>query len=186
MIQDASPPESAAAAPARLELFIKDIACVCPDAAIFVAKIPQLESPVPPSAHQRGDVFNAAIPPLVARLVAKGYKVGLVDNSDLAGSAWLADGIHPNDAGYAKVAKHWLKAIQGASDGWIHSPANGQGDLSNAIYSGCVNQAAAACSHIDCGKSIQCRWRCLNIRLEIESHLFAGVSLHLAQGGYHL
>jgi len=50
--------------------------------------------------------FNAGLPALVA---SKGPRVAL---ADMAGIPNLADGIHPNDAGYRKMAYQWYQAMQ--------------------------------------------------------------------------
>jgi lysophospholipase L1-like esterase len=65
------------------------------------------------------DQFNAAIPGVVKALADKGAKVAIADLSAVK-KGDLKDGVHPNDAGYAKMAAGWFTAIeQAASKGWI-------------------------------------------------------------------
>jgi lysophospholipase L1-like esterase len=63
--------------------------------------------------------YNVAIPPMVASKRSEGKRVMFVDMSAVT-TADLADGEHPNDVGYQKMADAWSNGIQAAiADGWI-------------------------------------------------------------------
>ena len=55
--------------------------------------------------------YNAAIPGIVQADVAQGKHVHYVDMYDAVPPGMLPDQIHPNDAGYALMAKVWLYAL---------------------------------------------------------------------------
>lgn len=82
-----------------------------PDATLLVSTIPPTHNA---TRNAVADAYNAAIPDLVAELAAT-RKVAFVDMRDLT----LADvtappadsGVHPNDAGYTKIAANWFDAI---------------------------------------------------------------------------
>jgi lysophospholipase L1-like esterase len=109
-------------APARLGVLIDGVITACPNATILVAEItPILDS----DAQARADTYNAAIPLLVEKRVSAGSQVLAVNMSSYLTSADLADGLHPNDEGYAKMANAWYEGIQKVADkGWIQAPEN--------------------------------------------------------------
>lgn len=93
-------------APQRLGALVDQILADRPTATVLVAKIvPSLDATV----QARINAFNAAVPAVVA---ARGARAGLVDLSVLS-SADLADSLHPNDGGYARMAVRWYKALEG-------------------------------------------------------------------------
>jgi lysophospholipase L1-like esterase len=92
----------AAAAAGNLAALIDDILMRLPDAQVIVAQIISYRQPAGPD-HM---AFNAA----VARIVAtKGPRVSTTDMQALLEPA---DGVHPNAAGYDKMARAWEAAIR--------------------------------------------------------------------------
>lgn len=106
-------------APDRLGGLIDQLIGDAPDAAILVAQIihahePRTETLINP--------YNDAIPGVVDQRVKNGHKVMVVDMRSIT-EADLKDGLHPNDAGYQKMADLWFTGIQQAADkGWIKAP----------------------------------------------------------------
>jgi lysophospholipase L1-like esterase len=98
-----------AQAPARLSHLLNLITTTLPEVMVIVAQI----LPLPRSARLNGEVvaYNAAIPGIVQADVAQGKHVHYVDIYDAVPPSMLPDQIHPNDAGYALMAKKWLYAL---------------------------------------------------------------------------
>jgi len=117
---DCNQPDDPANAPARLGSLIDEIAAACPDAVVIVAQL----TPIASSASEANVVaFNAAVPGVVATRAAAGRKVMTVDMSNYVTVGDLADGLHPNDAGYNLTAECWYAGIQqAASNNWISPP----------------------------------------------------------------
>jgi lysophospholipase L1-like esterase len=93
-------------APARLSALIDKIRANAPDVELFVAQItPETDA----TLEQRVRNFNATIPGIVA---GKGAKTHLVDQHAALTTADLADGVHPNAAGYDKMAAVWDSALR--------------------------------------------------------------------------
>ncbi len=95
---------SAAGADGRLSSFIDEIVAVSPDALLVVAQI------IPFSGSETS--FNSAIPGIVAEKANGGGHVVLVDMHSNYPPNSLADGIHPNAAGYDFMASVWYEAIK--------------------------------------------------------------------------
>lgn len=113
------PADPYSSAPDRLGALIDEIVAACPDAAVLVAQIINAANA---NSEARIQTFNAAIPGLVAQRASAGYKVMVVDMSSVTTSD-LADGLHPTDAGYQKMADLWLGGLQAAdAKGWIQPP----------------------------------------------------------------
>jgi lysophospholipase L1-like esterase len=55
--------------------------------------------------------YNAAMLPLVQVRAAEGKHIVLVDQNAGFPNSELADGVHPNDAGYRRMAGVWYAAI---------------------------------------------------------------------------
>jgi len=92
-------------APQRLGGLIDQILAARPTATVLVAKIvPALDATI----QARINAFNAAVPGVVG---SRGTRAGLVDLSSLA-AADLNDTLHPNDAGYARMAVRWYTALE--------------------------------------------------------------------------
>jgi lysophospholipase L1-like esterase len=97
----------AATAAGNLVALLDDILMRLPDARVIVAQIVGYRQP--------GDrdhlAFNAAIPGIVA---SKGPRVFTVGMQELLEPSDYADGVHPNAAGYDKMARAWEAAIRAA------------------------------------------------------------------------
>ena len=108
-------------APGRLSTLIDHITATDPTAEVFVAQIIPLGSP---GLEANVQAFNAAIPGIVASKVAAGKHVHLVDMHSALTAADLADGVHPNAAGYDKMAAVWFNALLSVP-GSIGTPVSG-------------------------------------------------------------
>ena len=96
-------------APARLSHLLNLITTTLPGATVIVAQI----LPLPRSARLKAEVvaYNATIPGIVQANVAQGKHVQYVDMYHAVPPGLLPDQIHPNDAGYALMARVWLHAL---------------------------------------------------------------------------
>ncbi len=96
-------------APARLSHLLNLITTTLPGVTVIVAQI----LPLLRSARLNAEVvaYNATIPRIVQAEVAQGKHVQYVDMYDAVPPSMLPDQIHPNDAGYALMAKVWLYAL---------------------------------------------------------------------------
>ena len=95
-------------APERLGSLIDQIIAKLPSALIVVAKI----IPEPSKANDIA-TFNNAIPQIVQTRANAGKHVILVDQFTGFLSSELGDGVHPNQAGYTRMAGVWYTAIKG-------------------------------------------------------------------------
>ncbi|MGW5746749.1 cellulose binding domain-containing protein [Amycolatopsis sp. NPDC003861] len=114
-----------AGAPRRLSALVDRITNLVPDADVFVATIIPIRF-----ADQTVRTFNAAIAPDMRAKAAAGKRVHLVDMYPSVAIADLPDGIHPNAAGYSKMATTWynaLKAVPGSIGGDDPPPPTGDG-----------------------------------------------------------
>ena len=92
-------------APQRLGALIDQILADRPATTVLVAQIvPALDATI----QARINTFNAAVPGIVS---ARGTRVNLVELSTLS-NADFNDTLHPNDAGYAKMAVRWYTALE--------------------------------------------------------------------------
>lgn len=112
-----------AGAPRRLSALVDKITNQSPGTDLFVATI------IPISfADQTVRTFNAAIAPDMRAKAAAGKRVHLVDMYPSVAVSDLPDGIHPNAAGYSKMATTWynaLKAVPGSIGGDDPQPPAG-------------------------------------------------------------
>ncbi|KAJ7679372.1 lipolytic enzyme [Mycena polygramma] len=108
---------SISTAPSRLSTLIDSIFTACPDAALIVATL------TPLSAGQAAvDTYNQAVTQLVATRKAAGQHILLASMASVLASD-LFDGVHPDDAGYVKMANAWFPVVQqAAANGWIGKP----------------------------------------------------------------
>ena len=112
-------------APRRLSALVDRITNQVPDAELFVATIIPIRF-----ADPTVRTFNAAIAPDMRAKAAAGKRVHLVDMYPAVAIADLPDGIHPNAAGYSKMATTWynaLKAVPGSIGGDDPQPPTGEG-----------------------------------------------------------
>ena len=99
----------------RHDALISRIQAARPQAWILVASIPPVSSSIiEPNKVDRATLnkqFNAAIRSNVQARQATGQKVRFVDANSALTTADLYDGVHPGEAGHAKIAQKWLDAI---------------------------------------------------------------------------
>jgi lysophospholipase L1-like esterase len=95
-------------APMRLGTLIDDIVEAAPEALVVVAKIIPLSS-----GSNAVTTYNNAIPDIVEARAGAGKHVIMVDQNMGFPTNELADGVHPNAAGYARMAGVWYEAIKG-------------------------------------------------------------------------
>ncbi|KAJ6622090.1 SGNH hydrolase-type esterase domain-containing protein [Mycena sp. CBHHK59/15] len=108
---------SISTAPSRLSTLIDSIFTTCPDAALVVATLTPLSS-----GQASVNTYNQAITQLVNSRTAAGQHILLASMSSVLASD-LFDGVHPDDAGYVKMANAWFPVIQqAAKNGWIGKP----------------------------------------------------------------
>ncbi|MGV9226886.1 GDSL-type esterase/lipase family protein [Streptomyces albogriseolus] len=109
-------------APARLGSLIDQILRYDPGVTLLVSTI--VPSSFPGTA-ERIATYNAAIPGVVEARRAAGKNVWLVD-MDAVTTADLADGLHPNDRGYQKMAGAFYDGLVSAGQaGRIEGPDDG-------------------------------------------------------------
>ncbi|GAB1823085.1 ricin-type beta-trefoil lectin domain protein [Herbidospora sp. RD11066] len=143
-----------ATAPARLSALIDKIRANAPQVQLFVA---QITPSADPAFNARIQTFNAAIPGIVAQ---KGPLTHLVDMNTGFTTADLADGLHPNQTGYDKMALRWWNALQSVPAGLTPGALN----YVNAASGRCldvsgVSQAQGAQIHLwDCHTQANQRW----------------------------
>jgi lysophospholipase L1-like esterase len=120
----------AATIKARLEALLDQIAAQLPTAHVIVSSL----TPLGPAAWNLvAQDVNAAIPGMVAARVAQGKKLSFADNYAALTAADLDDGVHPNAAGYSKMANVWHAALSPLLGGNVPpqvaltSPAAGAG-----------------------------------------------------------
>ncbi len=107
-------------APARLKSLVNQITAAAPDATVLVASLVVSTSG---TVEQYRAAYNQAIPQIVSEAQAAGKHVAYVDMSRLT-TADLADALHPNDAGYQKMADAFHRGVQAADNaGWLKNPA---------------------------------------------------------------
>ncbi|MFI2435943.1 SGNH/GDSL hydrolase family protein, partial [Streptomyces sp. NPDC018693] len=108
------------AAIAELRALVDQITADVPDATVLVASLVVSTNS---SEEQWRGTYNQAIPQIVRDAQAAGKRVAFVDMSSLT-TADLADPLHPNDAGYQKMADAFHRGVRAAdSAGWLRNPA---------------------------------------------------------------
>ncbi|KAI4190203.1 MAG: hypothetical protein L6R41_000949 [Letrouitia leprolyta] len=102
-------------APERLGHLIDRVLSIAPDAVVLVAQI------LPTTRTGQFDnfvTFNARVASVINQRQVQNKKVLKVWMDITIDD--LIDGVHPNDAGYSKMAQGWIKGLQRAADkGWI-------------------------------------------------------------------
>jgi lysophospholipase L1-like esterase len=94
-------------APDRLGSLVDQIVADLPGSLVAVATI------IPePSQASAINTYNSAIPGLVQTRANAGKHVILVDQFKGFPTSELGDGVHPNQAGYARMAGVWYEAIK--------------------------------------------------------------------------
>lgn len=95
-----------AGAPRRLSALVDKITNQAPGADVFVSTIIPIRF-----ADATVRNFNAAIVPMLRAKAAAGKRVHVVDMYPAVPISDLPDGIHPNAAGYSKMATVWFNAL---------------------------------------------------------------------------
>jgi hypothetical protein len=94
-------------APDRLGTLIEQIVTTLPDALLVVSNI------IPfPQGASAVTTYNAAVPGIVNTRISAGKHIILVDQFKDFPTSELGDGVHPNQAGYARMAGVWYAAIE--------------------------------------------------------------------------
>jgi lysophospholipase L1-like esterase len=94
-------------APDRLGSLVDQIVTDLPGSLVVVATI------IPePSQASAINTYNSAIPGLVQTRASAGKHVILVDQFKGFPTSELGDGVHPNQAGYARMAGVWYEGIK--------------------------------------------------------------------------
>lgn len=103
-------------APDRLRTLIDSIFTADPDVTVVLSTLIRSNDPV---VNARIANFNRALPGLADTYQAAGKHVELVDMSAVDSSD-MADDLHPNDAGYAKMGEIFDQGIEEAmARGWV-------------------------------------------------------------------
>jgi lysophospholipase L1-like esterase len=109
-------------APNRLSFLISRIILILPRSTLIVASVTPLDNsklyarlhPSFPSSFDFNAnilAYDAAIPAIVRSEVVLGKHVQYVDMYDAVPLSDVGDGIHPDDAGYARMANVWYAAL---------------------------------------------------------------------------
>jgi lysophospholipase L1-like esterase len=96
-----------AGAPRRLSALVDKITGQVPGAEVFVSTIIPIRF-----ADATVRNYNAAIVPMLRAKAAAGKRVHVVDMYPAVPVSDLPDGIHPNAAGYSKMATVWFNALR--------------------------------------------------------------------------
>jgi lysophospholipase L1-like esterase len=97
---------SPAGAPDRLAALVDKLTTMAPNALIVVSKIIPLSS-----GMSQVNTYNNAITPLIQQRITAGKHVIFVDQNTGFPTSELGDGVHPNGAGYVRMAGVWYAAI---------------------------------------------------------------------------
>jgi lysophospholipase L1-like esterase len=138
---------------ARLRSLVNQITADVPDATVLVASLVVSTSS---SEEQFRGAYNQAVRQIVSDAQAAGKRIAHVDMSSLT-TADLADPLHPNDAGYQKMADAFHRGIQAAdSAGWLRNPAPAPARIQSGITGKCLDVNGAATTD---GTAVQ-TWSC--------------------------
>jgi lysophospholipase L1-like esterase len=109
-------PEKAAENAVLLDTLVGRIVHTRPEATLFVASIMGVRTPndydVNPKTVRE---YNNLIPGIVDKYAAKNCKIQFVDINNLAAfetDDFHADGLHPSDRGYEKIARAWFETLR--------------------------------------------------------------------------
>ena len=90
----------------REEALIDKLIATAPDALIVVSNL------IPLRGNGDIEVYNAAIPPMVEERASAGAHIIFADQFTGFPDSELGDGVHPNQAGYNRMAGVWYEAIE--------------------------------------------------------------------------
>ncbi|WP_344401592.1 ricin-type beta-trefoil lectin domain protein [Streptomyces longisporus] len=139
----------------RLRSLVDQITADVPDATVLVASLVVSTSS---SEEQFRGTYNQATRQIVSDAQAAGKHVAFVDMSSLT-TADLADPLHPNDAGYQKMADAFHRGIQSADGaGWLRNPAPAPAPVQSGLAGKCLDVNGANTAD---GTAVQI-WSCGN------------------------
>ncbi|KAK3179819.1 hypothetical protein K4F52_008815 [Lecanicillium sp. MT-2017a] len=102
--------DRASQAPGDLRKLLSEIFKQGPKTSVVIATLIKTATP---AYNERIDVFNQQVKDIVAELKGKGEPISCIDLSDAINpDEDLADGLHPNDKGYQKMAAAWSKYLR--------------------------------------------------------------------------
>ncbi|MFF5426828.1 MULTISPECIES: ricin-type beta-trefoil lectin domain protein [unclassified Streptomyces] len=140
-------------ATARLKSLVNQVTAAAPDATVLVASLVVSTSG---SEEQYRAAYNRAVPGIVSEAQAAGKRVAYVDMSGLT-TADLADALHPNDAGYRKMADAFHRGVRAADGaGWLRNPAPAPARVQSGITGKCLDVSGAGTAD---GTAVQ-TWSC--------------------------
>lgn len=140
-------------ATARLKSLVGQVTAAAPDATVLVASLVVSTSG---SEEQYRAAYNRAVPGIVSEAQAAGKRVAYVDMSGLT-TADLADALHPNDAGYRKMADAFHRGVRAAdAAGWLRNPAPAPARVQSGITGKCLDVSGAGTTD---GTAVQ-TWSC--------------------------
>ncbi|GJF30558.1 lipase [Kitasatospora sp. NE20-6] len=140
-------------APDRLRALVDRITADVPDAAVLLASLVVSTSSV---EEPNRPAFNQALLGIVQAEQAAGRHVRHVDMSALT-PADLADALHPNDTGHAKMADAFDSGIRAAvAAGWVKAPVPTGGVVRSGIAGKCLDDAFSSAAN---GNPVQL-WGC--------------------------
>ncbi|MFJ7065778.1 ricin-type beta-trefoil lectin domain protein [Streptomyces sp. NPDC101115] len=138
---------------ARLKSLVNQITADVPDATVLVASLVVSTSS---SEEQHRGAYNQAVRDIASAAQAAGKRVTFVDMSGLT-TADLADPLHPNDAGYRKMADAFHRGVQAADGaGWLRNPAPAPSRVQSGIAGKCLDVSGAGTAD---GTAVQ-TWSC--------------------------
>ena len=94
----------------RMDALLTQIRGLRPVAEIYVATLPRINDAAEEALAVQ---YNASITAIAQRREAAGEPIHSVDVHAVVGAADKADNLHPNDAGYDKIAKLWMTSVWG-------------------------------------------------------------------------
>ncbi|MER7222127.1 ricin-type beta-trefoil lectin domain protein [Streptomyces rubradiris] len=139
----------------RLRSLVGQVTADVPDATVLVASLVVSTSA---SEERFRGAYNQAVSRIVSDARAAGKHVGYVDMSGLT-TADLADSLHPDDAGYQKMADAFHRGVQAADNaGWLKNPAPAPTRVQSGITGKCLDVSDADSAD---GTAVQI-WSCGN------------------------
>ncbi len=142
-------------APDRLSALVDQILRDAPNVVVVMSTL------VPSRASNANvQAFNARVPAITQAKSAAGKRVYLADlNSALSLADIGPDGIHPTDAGYAKIADRWYATLQPALSLGTAGTLPGQESGRCADVAGYTQTSGTAVALWDCTGGTNQSWR---------------------------
>ncbi len=139
----------------RLNALIDQVVAGAPDATVLVASLTVSTNS---QVEANRAAFNQRIPGMVQAKQNAGKHVRYVDMGAL-NTGDLADGLHPNDAGYRKMATAFQDGVLAAeAAGWLREPVTRTGEVRSAFAGKCMDVNAGSSAN---GTAVQL-WTCNN------------------------